>query len=170
MSDIDLVPEKIRSLWPPVILMLLSAAFTAWAQRYGDTPRLMPTLAGVATTVLALLDLLSRFDNRLGAGLRLALGADFRNREMTHDPAVAREAGQIGWMVACVVAMLVIGILPAIPLFITLYMRFWGRQPWIPSLIAAFVVLGFVSVVFEVLLDYTLYRGVLFDPKGFHAW
>ena len=55
-------------------------------------------------------------------------------------------------------------------LFVALYMRVQGARPWMQSIIAAMIVLGFVTLVFEYLLDYSLYRGVIFDPKGFGAW
>jgi sterol desaturase/sphingolipid hydroxylase (fatty acid hydroxylase superfamily) len=131
---------------------------------------MLPTVVGVVTVVLCLLDILSRLDIRVGAFLRLTLGADFRNREMSHDPPLRREVAQVAWMLGCVVLILFIGILPAVPLFVLGYMRLVGRTPWLGSVLSAGLVLCFVIVVFELLLDTTLYRGVLFDPKGFGAW
>ncbi len=160
-------PKKIRSIWPPLLLLALSVIYTVWAQDYGDVPRLMPTVVGVATSLLCVLDLLSRMDNRLGLAIRASLGADFRNREMTHDPKLRHELIQVGWMVGCIAAILLIGILPTVPLFIIGYMLLWGRQPLMITLITAVTVLVFVVVVFEVLLDYRLYRGVLFGAEGF---
>lgn len=170
MSDPSHVPRKVRSVWPPLLLFAVSVGYAAWAQKYGDVPRLMPTIVGVATAILAVLDLLSRFDTRLGNFLKVALGADFANREMTHDPGLRAEAVQIGWMVGCILAMLMIGILPTIPLFIAGYMRISGGRPWIGCALSALIVLVFVTVVFEILLDYELYRGVLFEGRGFGAW
>lgn len=170
MAEPAHAPRKIRSVWPPLVLLGAAVGYAIWAQDYGSVPRLMPTLVGGATAILAVLDLLSRLDNQLGAALRLTLGADFRNREMTHDPKLSHEAAMIGWMAGCIMAMLIIGILPAVPIFIALYMRYWGEQPWLQSAISALIVLAFVVAVFELLLDYQLYRGVLFDPKGFGAW
>ncbi|MHA6344366.1 tripartite tricarboxylate transporter TctB family protein [Roseivivax sp. CAU 1761] len=159
----DPVPQKITSIWPPLLLLAVSLGYVAWAQKYGAVPRLMPTLVGGATAALAVLDLLSRFDSRLGRALRLALGADFRNREMSHDPAIGREAAMIGWMLAALASIWLIGLLPTVPLFITAYMRLWGRLPLSMAALSGVAVLGFVVVVFEVLLDYALYRGWLVE-------
>lgn len=164
------VPAKIRSAWPPLILGAMAAGVTLWAQRYGPVPRLLPTVVGVSLLVLCALDLASRFDTRAGAVLRATLGADFRNREMGHDPVLRAELVQIGWMAGCILLMLAIGILPTVPVFIALYMRRVGGRPWIASILAGLAVLLFVTVVFEMLLDYALYRGLLFDPKGISAW
>jgi hypothetical protein len=156
---VDPVPAKIRSIWPPVIVGAVAVGFTIWAQQYGAIPRRLPTVVGVSMAALAVLDLLSRFDTRLAAWLRLVLGADFANREMKHDPAFPREAAMIGWMVAAIAAIWVLGLLPAIPIYIVAYMRLWGGRPWASSLISAAIVLAFVFIVFELLLDYPLYRG-----------
>jgi len=170
MAAPETVPAKVRSIWPPLVLLAAALGYAWWAQDYGQVPRMMPTLVGLATAFLAMLDLLSRLKNRLGAVLRLTLGADFMNPEMGHDPPLGREAAVILAMLGCVLAMLMIGILPTVPLFILLYMRFWGGRPWLASLISSAVVLAFVIAVFELALDYELYRGVLFDPRGFDSW
>lgn len=170
MPEPSPVPGKVRSVWPPLIIFAVAVIYTVWAQDYGRVPRMMPTMVGGATAALAVLDLLSRFDTRLGAALRAALGADFANPEMTHDPAFRREMAMVGMMVGCVLLILVIGILPAVPLFIALYMRLWGKRPWRASIISAAAVLGFVIAVFELALDYHLYRGLLFDAVGLGGW
>jgi hypothetical protein len=164
------VPAMIRSAWPPLLLLAMALAFTWWAQDYRPGPRLLPTVVGVITAALCILDLLARGGTKFAAALRLTLGADFVNREMKHNPAPRAEAAQIGWMIACILAMLFIGILPAVPLFIAAYMRLFGRRSWTAAVLSALVVFVFVVLVFEVFLGTTLYRGVLFDPKGFGAW
>ncbi len=170
MADPAPGPRHVRSVWPPILLFLASSGFVIWAQRYGEVPRFAPTVMGTATALLCLLDLASRFDTRLGRAIRAGLGADFRNLEMSHNPRPRDEAVQVLWMAGCVAAILLIGILPTVPLFIVAYMRLFGRRPWVQALLSGGIVLGFVVVVFEILLDYRLYRGVLFDAAGFSAW
>lgn len=170
MSELPDAPRSVTSPWVPVVLFLVSVGFVAWSQEYGEVARLLPTVMGTATAILCLLDLASRFDWGVGRAIRIAMGADFRAREMTHTPAPRAELVQALWMVACVALMMTIGILPTIPLFVALYMRLHGGRPWVQSVLSGLAVLVFVVVVFEVVLDYPLYRGVLFDPRGFEAW
>lgn len=170
MNDRPDVPRHIRSIWPPLLLLVLSVGYTVWAQRYGATPRLMPTIVGVTTVFLCLLDLLSRFDTGVGRAIRDALGADFRDREMKHDPALRSELAQMAWMVSCILLILLIGILPTVPLFIFAYMMVVGRRPLLPSVASAAGVLAAVYLIFEQVLDYDLYRGALFEAGGFAAW
>jgi hypothetical protein len=49
-------------------------------------------------------------------------------------------------------------------------MRYQGKQSWRNSVLASIGSLLFVVAVFEILLQYNLYRGALFDPRGFDAW
>jgi predicted permease len=66
--------------------------------------------------------------------------------------------------------MMFIGILPSIFIFVLVYMRYQGKQSWRNSILASIGNLLFVVAVFEVLLQYNLYRGALFDSRGFDAW
>jgi hypothetical protein len=170
MSDPFIAPAKVRSIWPPILLFVLSVVYTWGARDYGRIPRLMPTTVGISMAVLAVLDLLSRFDTSIGRAIQVTLGADFRRPEMNHDPALRHELAIFGAMVGCVVGMLTIGILPTIPVFIALYMRLWGQRSWMSSLITAALVLAFVVAVFELALGTTLYRGLIFDDRGVSGW
>ena len=164
------VPRAVRSVYPPLLLIGLAAAYVWWSQDYRAGPRLVPVIVGIGTMVLAAIDLVSRLDLPAAGAIRAYLGADFRNREMQHDPGLWDELAQFGWIAGCVATMLAIGFLPAVPLFVFLYMRVHGRLPLRICLIGAASVFVFVAVVFEFLLDYALYRGVLFDSDGFDSW
>ena len=170
MADQERVSEHIQSIWPPLVLLVVTVGYVWWAQDYERVSRMMPTLVGLGTAVLAALDLVSRLNNSLGSTVRLSLGADFVSPEMSHDPPLRREAVLILALLGCVFAMMTIGILPTLPLFIIIYMRLWGGRPWLSSFVSAVVVLAFVFIVFELILDYQLYRGVLFDPRGLESW
>jgi hypothetical protein len=130
----------------------------------------VPLIVGYATFILCLLDLASRFGGRFAGYLRVFLGADFRQLEMQHSPRLSRELTQAGWMVLCAAGMLFVGILPTVPLYVLLSMRFNGGRPWRAAVTAALAAGSFTYIVFEVLLSYRLYRGVLFDERGFDTW
>ena len=173
MADLktpDRVPGVVRSIYPPLVLIAAAIIMIVWSGRYNETARQVPLLVSWALLILAGFDLVCRFDRRGLRPLRDFWGADFQNREMKHDPAPAAELLQVAWMTACVVGMMLIGILPTLPVFIFFYIAVQGRRPWFESLIVTAVVFSFVYLVFEVLLDYPLYRGALFDERGFQAW
>jgi predicted membrane protein len=89
---------------------------------------------------------------------------------MKHNTSISGEVVMLLWMVLCVGLMMFFGILPSIFVFVLAYMRYQGKQSWRNSLLASIGSLLFVIGVFEILLQYNLYRGALFDPRGFDAW
>ena len=165
------VPPFVRSVYPPLVIMTVAAVMFVWSLSFdNETAREVPLLVSAGLFVLAAFDLACRFDRPALRPLRDFWGADFRNPAMTHHPRFADEAVQIAWMVACVAGIMLIGILPTVPIFVLLYMTVGGRRPWLEGLVVAVVVLAFVFGIFELLLDYRLYRGALIDPRGFQAW
>lgn len=163
-------PKMVRSVWPAVVLAVFAIVMIAWSSSYSATARLVPTLVGWAMLILCGIDILSRLDLPFSKFLKDFWGADFRNREMKHNPAGMAELAQFLWITGLVAGMLTIGILPSIPAFVMAYMAFQGRRSWKECAVVGTVVFGFVFVVFEVLLDYRLYRGVIFDERGFSVW
>ena len=49
-------------------------------------------------------------------------------------------------------------------------MRLQAGRSWPVSLFVAMIVLVFEATIFEWVLDYELYRGLLFMEEGFSAW
>lgn len=160
----------VRSIWPALVIAALSAGFVVWSFQYSPTSRFVPLIVGFTMVVLALLDIASRTDMRIGQYVRTAAGADFANPEMKHTPPVKSELTQAGWMAGCVGGMLTIGILPTVPLYVLSSMRFNGRRPWTEAIIAASAAGLFTYLVFEVFLSYELYRGVFLDKRGIAGW
>jgi len=157
----------VRSVYPPVLLLLAVSTFIYWAYGYGEAARQLPVLVGTGTLALIFLDILSRLHGRVGIAIRSALGADFQDREMTRDPRWQSEIIQFVWLMACVASVALIGILPTVPIFIFLYMVIQGRLGFVFSVIVSLLALLLVGLLFEVLLDYELYRGMLFDRDRF---
>lgn len=86
---------------------------------------------------------------------------------MQHDPHWHAEVVQVGWLLCCVIAMALFGILIAIPLFVFLYLVLQGRQKIGFSALIAVLVVVAVGSVFEIFLEYELYRGMLLNRDGF---
>lgn len=163
-------PKAVRSVYPPLALAALVAGVVVWSHGLNDTAGEVPLLVGYCLLALLAIDLYTRLELPLSRLLRDFWGADFRNREMQHDPRWTAELAQAVWVVGCTAGMVLVGILPSVPVFVLAFMRLHGRRPWRESSICALATLGFVYLVFEVLLDYPLYRGALFDEHGFANW
>lgn len=170
LENSDAVPKAVRSIYPPLVLIAVAIVMIIWSQRYNETARLVPLLVSYSLLILAFFDLLCRIDRPYIGPLRDFWGADFQNREMKHDPELAAEVNQVLWIVGCVAGMMLVGILATIPVFILSYILIIGRRSWLESVLVTAIVFAFVYAVFEMLLDYQLYRGVIFDERGFQGW
>ena len=163
----DKIPAVVNSIYPPILLLIVVGVLIHWTYDYGETARRLPLLVSTGTFALIILDFLSRLRGKAGALIRFALGAGFQNREMQHDPQWQSEVIQVIWVACCVSSMVLIGILPTIPLFIFLYMVIQGKQNIKFSLMVAIFVVVLVGLVFEIFLEYDLYRGMLLDQDSF---
>ena len=74
--------------------------------------------------------------------------------------SVVKEIVAVSWMATVVLAIYLVGFLPVIPVFVFLWMRIMGRNSVRDSLYLAIGTLGFVYIMFEIILEYELYPGV----------
>ncbi len=163
------VPWIVRSPIAPIVLILLGLATLVLGLEFRNSASRFPVAVSALLILLAAIDLYCRTALPGAAGLAAFWGTDFTRREMPHDPPVLAEAREIGWILAGFGLAAVIGILPALPLYVGGYVLFRGMSPRTAAF-AALGFLGFVVVVFEFALDYTLYRGLLFTEGGVAAW
>jgi hypothetical protein len=154
----------VRRYAPPLALALVTLAFIALSYGYSPASRWVPLIVGYTTLALVALDLLSRSETRAG---RIALR--YLNpscAEATGESAEAvrlrDELTAIGWIAAFTFAVLVVGFLVAMPLYMFLFMLLQGRFGLVKSAVTAVVFPLGIWITFEVVLRYEIYRGLLF--------
>ncbi len=162
-TDTENRERRTGSIVPPIALAVLAAVAVYVSADYGVTARRLPVLIGTLVFALALLDLVSRLPGPPGHVLRLTLGAGFDEPELDIKARPRAELLQLVWIPAVVLAIAAVGILITIPVFVFFYSRLNGHWPaWLCALTAVAVTV-LVGIVFEFLLDYELYRGLLFS-------
>ncbi len=158
-----LVPEKKRTtLYFAFGIMAFLIFFLHETYRLQGTVRYFPLLVGWTGAVLSLLDILSLTDTRPGRAV-----ATFFGSTLTEAPDDERTLGR---EVACFAAVgggvllaWLFGFLIASPLFVFLWMWLWGGKPVRQSLYGAAAIFAFVWILFEVLLSYELYQGIVVE-------
>jgi hypothetical protein len=141
-----------------------------WAQTYSETAARFPSMVAIAMIVLALFDVWSRLPVPGRAAVVAFWGAGFGRREMDYDPPVRAQVAILAWVLACFGGMAVVGILASVPIFVAAFVRFRGGRPVAAAVAVGAAVFAFEYSVFEWLLDYELYRGLLFTRGGVAAW
>ena len=164
------VPWLIRSVIPALVLIALGLVLFYVSTGFRDSAARFPSAVALLLVSFASIDLYCR-TNLPGANAMLDFwGADFSRREMATDPPLREEIAQIAWVVGCILLVAVIGILPAMAIYCTAYIRFSAGLAWKVALMIGLGFMGFSVLVFEWGLNFELYRGLLFTNGGVGAW
>lgn len=166
----DDAPRSVTSIWPAVIIIVFAVAVFWGAQAYSPNARRFPTMVAGLLFVLGFIDLWSRTDLPGRNAIAAFWGTGFGRREMAHVPGLRAELVILGWVLGAFAGMAVFGILAALPLFCLAFVWRWAGQPLRVALFVALMLFAFEYAVFEWLLDYDLYRGLLFGKGGLSRW
>jgi hypothetical protein len=149
---------------PALALWIATAGYLATAYGYGPDSRIVPVLVAWSMLALLALDLASRTSTRLGRALTRWLNpaADpAKGAAPAHYP-VSRQVAAVLWLAGFTAALLLIGVLYAVPLYVFTSMRLRGRRPYLVSISGGAGAALFVWLLFVALLRLQLYPGLLF--------
>lgn len=151
------------ALLPPLAVLAFAIVFLNWALIYDETARQVPVLVAWSLIVLCVLDLIASTRTAPGRMVKAfftgTIVGEAAADDGVHPPAKVLVA--MGWPVAFVALVYVFGFLPVIPVYVFAFVRLQGRKPVRQALGAALCATAFTWVVFEFLLDYEVYEGLL---------
>lgn len=168
--DMQQVPWLIRSVVPAVVLIGLGVILLILTFDFRNTAARFPAAVSVLLIFFGSIDLYCRTKLPGAVAMLDFWGADFSRREMPVDPPLRDELIQIGWVLGCLLLVALIGILSAMAIYCTTYIRISGAMPWKVAVMIGGGFLGFSVLVFEWGLNFELYRGLLFTSGGIGAW
>lgn len=148
-----------RSVLPSAVILVFVVFYLITGYlSLDDTTRRVPLLAGVVTLVLVVIDI-ARVIVRGGAqsGSWVVEGGGVQVPESR-----GRELAAISLVAAGVAAIYLLGFLIAIPLYLFASIAFLGQQSSRAAVAVALLTSLVIYVVFEVVLDYPLFPGLLF--------
>ena len=157
--------EKIVS---GLVALSISVAYLVWSYTYVGRPHTVPNLIGWCAVVLSVLDLIAHTNTAFGRSLNGLLSG--QALDSAQGP-VGQQAGAMKIFVACVWPVLfvalvtLIGFVAAIPIYIFSFMMIQGRLSWWSSLITAASVALVIWIVFDELMNYTIFQGILFGGQ-----
>jgi hypothetical protein len=82
--------------------------------------------------------------------------------DSTKKDEIKRGAIIISWSIAFVLATYLFGFYLSIPLFSFAYLKQHSRR-WLTSILFSVIILGFIYLVFNIILKTTLYKGLIFN-------
>ena len=149
---------------PAFGLLIITAVYLATAYNYKADARAVP--AGVAWVMLVLvtLDLVSRTQTGIGAALMHWLnpaGDTSNQKEVKRYPAL-KQIAAVAWVAAFAAALVLIGILYAVPLYVFSSLFIQGRRPLPLCIGVSAAATAMIYVLFALVLRLELYPGILF--------
>ena len=140
----------------PGIVWLLALGFLIEAQGFSPAARAVARLFGWLTLVLTSIDLLSRMRLR---------SPDTAVADTETRVPPARVAVAVSGIVLLVAGMTLVGILPTVPVFILIALRWGGGRSLTTSLLTAVLLTGLLWGTFGGLMRLDLYPGLFFGGE-----
>ena len=144
-----------------VLMCLVMLAFFGgmvfMAAGYPPAARFLPFVIGIPAVALTLIQLGVELRRAAAAtpGGTAARDADRPARRLRH------EAEMFLYLVGLMAAILLFGFLIAPPLFVAVFLRLREKESWAVTLGGAAATLAMLYVMFETLLELSLYRGAV---------
>ncbi len=154
-----------RDFSAALIVLAIGIAFLFWARTYPPKAAEVPVLIAWMTIVLASLDAIAQTETGLGTTIRRFVAAQKIiewKAEGDEEAPTSRIVSAIFWILAYLGGVWVIGFLPMTLFYIFLYMKLHGHKSILASgVTAAGTTIG-LWLTFEIMFNYSLYRGLLF--------
>lgn len=158
-----LVDRNARSaLWFAFALLGFFLLFVDETYEYTGKVRLFPLMIGYVGIAFSIFDILSLTNSRVGSFVTGMFGKAFDVRNL-EGRVVSREVAVIAAMCLIVVVILVLGFLPATLLVVMIWMLVAGGKSLKAAVLTGLGSLVFVYGLFELVLQYELYRGLLWE-------
>lgn len=149
---------------PAALLLVLTCAYLAIAYRYKPDSRAMPVAVAWAMIALVGLDLAAR--TRTWTGERLIRwlnpAADAAQASRHKDYPAGKQLAAMLWILGFAAALVLVGVLYAVPLYVFASMRLRGGRSSLVCLAAAGGATLVIWLLFSVLLRLELFPGLLF--------
>ena len=148
---------------PALVMLAVTIAYLTVAYTYTEQARLFPVPVGWLMLLLLALDLVSRTKTPIGETLTRLLNPATEVEGAEDRFPLLRQLSAILWVAFFTAALVLIGIMYAVPLYVFGSMRFHGRKSFLTSLVTAVCVTAFTWVLFAFALQVELYPGILFS-------
>ncbi|MCC2099264.1 MAG: tripartite tricarboxylate transporter TctB family protein [Hyphomicrobiales bacterium] len=154
--------RSMSACWFAFALLAFFIFFVDQTYEYEGRVRLFPLLIGYMGIFFSVLDILSLTTGRVGEVVTRSFGRAFDPTNLEGRKAL-REIFVIGAICLIVLSIYVLGFLVTAPLAVVVWMTLAGRKPLLVSLATGAGAFVFVWVLFELVLRYELYRGIVWE-------
>lgn len=138
---------------------------------YGERTRFVPLLVVTPGLLLSIFLLIGEFSPRLLSRLDISLvkiGQNSLDTEvhLNRGGTLIGQRGLLivtGYLIGFSILILLVGFLIAIPICLFVFIKVLGRQSWLMSLAVTAGTWAFIYLLFVVVMNFEIFRGILFD-------
>ncbi|ATW23719.1 tripartite tricarboxylate transporter TctB family protein [Candidatus Formimonas warabiya] len=143
-----------------ILLLLIMAAYWLINLGYRPNTRLLPLFFMTITIIFQILAVIGDFKPEFGKKFDVDMFGEERFEQ--DGPKSTKTPFVMIWMVAFFIAILLIGFIPSIAIFYFIFMQMYHKKPLLQSIAIPLSTAFIIFVVFELLMDFQLFRGLLF--------
>ena len=151
-------------LYVSLLILALAVTFQAMSFDLPENSRRVPVLIGGIAIVLCVLDVIAHTGTAAGRWIAQVLsGSAHVAAQEKPSPGLSAELLAFFWIVIACAGAVVFGFLWTVPVYVFVYTAVRGRKPLVLAGLTALGATLAIWVVFELLLEYEIYRGLLFS-------
>jgi hypothetical protein len=154
---------KLANLVITLVVLAFFVVILMWTYQFPEaSSRRFPSMVSMAAIVLCLIDLIAQTDTAIGRRLAAVLPGSATIATAGVTRGIRPEAVALLWIAGAAALTVMAGFLAGIPAYVFCYLTLHAGRPVRQGAIAALLTTGAIWLVFQQLLSYQLYRGVLF--------
>ena len=150
----------------PAALLLAMAGVLVVSYGYGPAERALPILVAWTTIALLVLEVLVQAGTPAGRRIDRLLQGQDTGPELERAPPATVLIHAIGWPGLLLTLAVLIGILPAVLVYVFFSLKVAGGKSLRQALAIAVALMGLSWLLFEWAMSYRLFRGVLMGYLG----
>ena len=156
-----------ESLYFILLLMVFILTIVIMSFGYDPKTRLMPLLVGIPTLGLLIFQIVVQFNPRLQRFFEIDL---FHSSNLKKSKArKPEEKGSLIFHFSIIflyfILIFLLGFTIGTPLYLCIFLKTYGNQPWLKSIITSGIAGGVLYLVFDVGLQFGLFEGLLFGGR-----
>ncbi|MQA67434.1 MAG: hypothetical protein GEU76_16285 [Alphaproteobacteria bacterium] len=152
-----------KQIFVSALVLLGAVTFLALGYQLPGKGQDVPVLVGWLAVGLCVLDVIAQTPTAAGRWIAALLSGSASGAPDEKPRGLSAELKSFFWVLIACAGVIVFGFLWATPVYVFAYMVLHGRKPVVQSGLTALGATAFLWIAFELLLEYEIYRGLLFS-------
>jgi len=150
-----------------LVMLIIFVGMLIMSMGYSQKARFVPLVVSIpgviVSAVQVFIELRSFFKKRLKdeAVQEIAATVDTKKRKLPDAQVARSEKIIIGWILFLLGLIFIFGFWVAIPVFLLLFFRIYGKESWTFTIVSTACSWGVIFLIFQVLLKVPIYGGLL---------